>query len=264
MAKSERNQLRHYDGNLTGHATYDFGMTVAVSAHKGGSEDATPATWQAYQTALTTGAEYIEFDIRRTRDGDLVVFHDTYVAGRLVGDLSYEELCTAAGHRVPLVREVMKLIAGKAIGHLDLKEDGGEDEVIKLALGILGEGNFVATTLLDASIHRIKKSFPEVTAALSLGRDLREMARFMRLPARARELYPLARMRACGADWLAVHRRLARANVLRLCGRFGVPAMVWTVNEESQMRRLLGDPRVTVLITDRPRHALRLRSLRTC
>jgi glycerophosphoryl diester phosphodiesterase len=112
---------------------------------------------------------------------------------------------------------------------------------------------------VDASIHRIKKSFPEVTAALSLGRDLREVTRVMRLPARARELYPIARMRACGADWLAVHRRLARANVLRLCGRFGIPAMVWTVNEESQMRRLLVDPRVTVLITDRPRHALRLR-----
>ena len=165
-------------------------MTVAVSAHKGGSEDATPATWEAYQTALTTGAEYIEFDIRRTRDGDLVVFHDAHVAGRLVGDLTYEELCAVARHRVPLVREVMKLIAGKAIGHLDLKEDGGEEEVIKLALATLGEGNFVATTLLDASIHRIKKSFPEVTAALSLGRDLREVARFMRLPARARELYP--------------------------------------------------------------------------
>ncbi len=260
MSKSGRNQLRRYGGNRTGHATYDFDMTVAVSAHKGGSEDATPATWEAYQTALTTGAEYIEFDIRRTRDGDLVVFHDPSIGGRAIGDLTYEQLCGVMGHRVPLVREVMKLIAGRAIGHLDLKEDGGEEEIIKLALDILGEENFVATTLLDASIHRIKKSFPDVTAALSIGRDLREVTRFMRLPARARELYPLARMRACGADWLAVHRRLARANVLRLCGRFSIPAMVWTVNEESQMRRLLADPRVTVLITDRPRHALSLRA----
>jgi glycerophosphoryl diester phosphodiesterase len=35
--------------------------------------------------------------------------------------------------------------------------------------------------------------------------------------------------------------------------------MVWTVNDEPQMRRFLADPRVAVLITDRPRHALRLR-----
>jgi glycerophosphoryl diester phosphodiesterase len=234
-------------------------MTVAVSAHKGGSEDAPPATWEAYETALTTGAEYVEFDIRRTRDGSLVVFHDPQLAGRTVAGLTYEELCTAAGYRVPLVREVMKLIAGRAIGHLDLKEVGDEHEVIRMALDLLGPGNFVATTLEDSSIGRIKKSYPEVTTALSLGRDLREVTRLLRLPARARELYPLGRMRACGADWLAVHRRLARANVLRLCGRFGIPAMVWTVNGEPQLRRFLADPRVTVLITDRPRYALRLR-----
>lgn len=235
-------------------------MTVAVSAHKGGSEDAPPATWEAYETALTTGAEYVEFDIRRTRDGDLVVFHDPRIAGRAVSALTYEELCTAAGHRVPLIRDVMRLIAGRMKGHLDLKESGGEDEVITLALDLLGPENFVATTLVDASVHRIKQRFPNVTAALSLGRDLREIGRLKRLPARTRELYPIGRMRACGADWLAVHRRLARANVLRLCGRLGVPAMVWTVNGEPQMRHFLADPRVTVLITDRPRHALRLRT----
>lgn len=234
-------------------------MTVAVSAHKGGSEDAPPATWEAYETAVTTGAEYVEFDIRRTRDGDLVVFHDPRAGGRPVGGLTYEELCLAAGHRVPKVRDVMNLIAGRATGHLDLKEVGGEDEVITMALDILGPDAFIATTLEDSSIRRIKKSFPHVTTALSLGRDLREVARMRRLPGRMRELYPLGRMRACGADWLAVHRRLARANVLRLCGRFGIPAMVWTVNGEPQMRRFLADPRVTVLITDRPRHALRLR-----
>ena len=235
-------------------------MTVAVSAHKGGSEDAPPATWKAYETALTTGAEYVEFDIRRTRDGDLVVFHDGQVAGRPVAALTYEELCAATGHRVPRVREVMKLIAGRAFGHLDLKETGYEHEVVVMALDLLGPGNFVATTLVDSSIGEIKKRYPEVTTALSLGRDLREVTRWLRLPVRARELYPLGRMRACGADWLAVHRRLARANVLRLCGRLGIPAMVWTVNGEPQMRRFLADSRVAVLITDRPRHALSLRT----
>jgi glycerophosphoryl diester phosphodiesterase len=234
-------------------------MTVAVSAHKGGSEDAAPASWQAYETALTTGAEYVEFDIRRTRDGDLVVFHDSHIAGRPVAGLSYDELCAVVGHRVPLVRDVMKLIAGKAVGHLDLKETGYEHEVVKMALDLLGPGNFVATTLVDSSIAEIKRRHPEVTTALSLGRDLREVGRWLRLPVRARELYPLGRMRACGADWLAVHRRLARANVLRLCGRFGIPAMVWTVNGEPQMQRFLADSRVAVLITDRPRRALSLR-----
>jgi glycerophosphoryl diester phosphodiesterase len=234
-------------------------MTVAVSAHKGGSEDAPSGTLRAYESAVGIGAEYVEFDIRRTRDGHFVVFHDPVIEGRPVNELTFDELCAAAGHRVPRVREVMELIAGKAFGHLDLKEIGDEAEIIGLALEHLGPGNFVATTLADVSILRIKERFPEVITALSLGRDLRDLRRLMRLPVRARELYPIGRMRACGADWLAVHRRLARANVLRLCGRLSVPAMVWTVNGDPQIRRFLADSRVTVLVTDRPRYALSLR-----
>jgi glycerophosphoryl diester phosphodiesterase len=33
-------------------------------------------TIEAYARALETGAEYVEFDIRRTADGELAAFHD--------------------------------------------------------------------------------------------------------------------------------------------------------------------------------------------
>jgi glycerophosphoryl diester phosphodiesterase len=46
---------------------------AAISAHRGGSERVPAATYQAYRTAAGTGAEYIEFDIRRTADADWVV-----------------------------------------------------------------------------------------------------------------------------------------------------------------------------------------------
>jgi glycerophosphoryl diester phosphodiesterase len=35
--------------------------------------------------------------------------------------------------------------------------------------------------------------------------------------------------------------------------------MVWTVNEDAALRAFLADPRVDVLITDRPRRAVELR-----
>jgi len=64
--------------------------TVSISAHKGGGEDkAEPATYAAYELALSSGAEYAEFDIRRTRDGVLVAYHDARAAhtGPAVGEL---------------------------------------------------------------------------------------------------------------------------------------------------------------------------------
>lgn len=84
----------------------------------------TSATYEAYEDALTTGADYVEFDIRKTADNMLVVYHDLHAAGtgRCISDLSYDEACSLLGYRVPKVRDVMEMIAGKMIGHLDLKE----------------------------------------------------------------------------------------------------------------------------------------------
>ena len=70
----------------------------------------------------------------------------------------------------------MALLAGRLIGHLDLKETGYEENVVALASSILGPGNFVVTTLEDASVATIKRAFPEVRTALSLGRSLRRSA----------------------------------------------------------------------------------------
>src|SRR5690606_19094620 len=78
----------------------------------------------------------------------------------------------------------------------------------------------------------------------------------------AHDFAPLPLIRKAGADMVAVNHRLARVGVLRQCGRAGIPAMVWTVNAEPVMRRFLGDPRVAVLVTDRPDVALKLREER--
>ena len=240
---------------------------IAISAHQGGSETAPGGTLLAYQRSVQTGAEYVELDIRRTADGELVVFHDDHVpAGHdpdesiPVGRLSRPQLSELAGYPVPLVAEVMELISGKAIGHLDLKDIGGEVEAISLALDILGSDNFVASTLEDVSIARVKRHFPAVRTALSLGRDLTRVSWPYRVRTRCGELFPLRRIRACGADWVAVHHRLATATVLAICARHGIGAMVWTVNQEPLIDRFLVDQRVSVLITDRPEFAVRRRA----
>ena len=229
---------------------------AAISAH-----GPRTGTIEMYANALETGAEYVEFDIRRTADGELAAFHDARTSqGDPLAAISYSRLCELAGYPVPRVTEVMAAIAGKATGHLDLKDTGAEDTVVEMALDILGPGNFVVTTLEDQSVAAIKARFPSVPVALSLGRDLDEVPRSRRAATRLSELRPMRRLRACRADWVAVHRRLASAGVLAQCHRAGIEAMVWTVDEDAEMRRWLTDQRVTVLITNRPADAVALRA----
>ena len=229
--------------------------TALISAHRGGSEHAPPATYEAFEHSVTTGAEYVEFDIRRTRDHALVVHHDDRVGRHRVAELRHAELSELAGYRVPLVRDVMRLLAGRAAGHLDLKETGYEGEIIDLAQRILGPENFVATTLEDSSVAAIKRSFPHVRTALSLGRDLRGTPKTGWARVRTSELFPLARIRSCRADWVAVNFTLARLGVIRACRRAGIGVMVWTVDSDRLIDHFVGDQHVDVLITNRPRHA---------
>ena len=146
---------------------------AAISAHSPRA-----GTIEAFADAAGTGAEYVEFDIRRTADGELCAFHDACTRhGEPLAAISYSRLCELAGYPVPRVADVMAMIAGKATGHLDLKDTGGEEQVVEMALDILGAGNFVVTTLEDRSVATIKARFPAVPTALSLGRDLDEVPR---------------------------------------------------------------------------------------
>ncbi|WP_425247101.1 glycerophosphodiester phosphodiesterase family protein [Streptomyces sp. NEAU-NA10] len=238
-----------------------MGSRPAVSAHRGGSERCGAATREAYEDALVSGAEYVEFDVRRTADGVFVVHHDARACrtGPPLSRITYAELCARTGHAVPVVEEVMALAAGRLVGHLDLKEAGYERELIDRAVALLGRDGFVATTLEDRSVAAITRSFPGVRTALSLGRDRAEIAAGRLVGTRVSELFPLRRLRACGAHGVAVHHRLARATVLRGAARHGLFTMVWTVNDDAGLRTFLADRRVDVLITDRPRRAVRLR-----
>ena len=235
----------------------------AVSAHRGGTEHAAPATWEAYEDALASGAEYVECDVRRTADGVFVVHHDPRVGhtGPPLSTLTHAELNARAGYPVPVVDEVMELIAGKLVAHLDLKETGHERELIGRAVALLGADGCVATTLEDRSVAAITAAHPRVRTALSLGRDGHGLGRRRLVATRISELLPMRRVRACGAHGVAVHQRLARATVLREAARNRLFTMVWTVNEDTALRGFLDDPRVDVLITDRPRRAVELRGL---
>ncbi|HEU5158086.1 MAG TPA: glycerophosphodiester phosphodiesterase [Streptosporangiaceae bacterium] len=219
---------------------------TAISAHRAGESE------EAYEAAAAVGADYVEIDVRRTGDGELVAHHDDRVRGLRLAGASYRELCVAAGRAVPRLRDVLAAIAGRAAVQLDLKEAGCERAAVAMATGHLDPADIVVTSRLPASVALVKREFTGVRTALSLGRGWYE-------PGGVRDLFPLRRLRACGADWIAINHRLAGLGVLGRCAQYGFPAMVWTVNTDALMRQFLADPRVAVLITDRPHRAAELR-----
>jgi glycerophosphoryl diester phosphodiesterase len=238
---------------------------VRISAHDSQRLHAELGPRPGYRDALAAQADYVEFDIRRTADAELVTFHDARTRqGRLVSQVGYGQLCDLVGREVPKVADVLALIRGRARAHLDLKETGAEGLLVRLALDILGPGEFIITSPEDASVAAIRRRFPaaaEVPVALTLsaGRLAPGPAGTGALRTRLSELRPWSRLRACGADWVAVDHRLALAGIVRQCRRRHLKVMVWTVNNDLELRYWLSRPGVDVLVTDRPARAVALR-----
>jgi glycerophosphoryl diester phosphodiesterase len=232
----------------------------AISAHRGGSEVAPPGTYDAYRSALAGGAEFVEFDVRRTADDELVAFHDPNLGrGRPVGALTYADLCRLADYEVPTVSGVLQLIAGRASAHIDLKERDCLVPVATEALRLLEPARIIVTTGDEAAIRELRRRFPAVPCGLTIGGDLAQTARYLTGRARGQVRSRVDAVTAAGADWAVVQERLAGSGALAECRRRGLATMVWTVNDDGALARWLSSPDADVLVTDRPRRAAELR-----
>ena len=233
-------------------------MRPLVSAHRGGQVAAGETAAERYRRAIELGVDFVEFDVRRTRDGVTVICHDDCTAsGRAVREFAYSELTHELGAEAMTFDELLDVAAGRVGLHLDLKEPGYEAEVVRAALDRCPVERLVITSG-ENEIRAIKQEYPEVRVGLSIGDDVRGLAPWLKLRMRLSELFPRARLERSRADFVAVHQQLADLSMLRYCASHGLPAWVWTVDDEPSMARYLADPRVSTLITNRPDLAMRL------
>jgi glycerophosphoryl diester phosphodiesterase len=221
-------------------------MTRAmVAAHRGVAAGGAENTIAAFTNAIDIGADMIEFDVRSTRDGELIAFHDAHAGGVPVGSLSRDDIAAAAGVRPPLLADVLRVCADRIRLDVELKEDGYVPDVMAVLRAGFDVGQLVVTSFLPDVVAQAKDAFPEVKTGLLVGGGP-----WTDLPARLRELYPVALARQVRADYLAPHYRLASLGVVRRAAAAGLPCLLWTVNSPDLIRKYAADPRIAAIITD--------------
>jgi glycerophosphoryl diester phosphodiesterase len=221
-----------------------------VIAHRGvwGTAPDAPAenTLEAFEAAIALGADMIELDVRRTRDGQLVVFHDARVKSVPTGSLRYEAIKGKHSNaRPPLLGEALEVTKDRIALNLEIKETGYVNETIAL-LRPFGLERCLLSSFLDDVVREAKTFAPDLRTGLLVGAGFRK-ALTMRLP-------------ATRADCMVLHRRLADATALAKLTAAGIPAVIWTVNGPRALDRYLGHPAVEGVITDQPARALERRA----
>ena len=140
-------------------------------AHRGlYNDERAENSMSAFRAAVEAGYG-IELDVRLSKDGELVVFHDdtlTRVAkieGR-VDEFTADELSeiklSDTEDTVPKFSDVLKLVDGRVPLLVEIKEDAGNYKVSSRTAEILKEynGRFIVESFNPLSLHNFGKLYP--------------------------------------------------------------------------------------------------------
>jgi len=229
-----------------------------IIAHRGMPMLDRENTIGSFSKAIESGADMVEFDVRKTKDNIFVVHHDEGISGYNLCDMTFSEankLANDLGYVMPSLDEVLELLAGSIRLDVELKEEGYEDNIIEVLLRRFTPDQFVITSFNDSSIARIKKAFPQIQVGLLLGRDKPKNIIMTRLS----ELFPFGRCSKAGADFVAPHYKLLKFGFVRRAQKHNKQVFVWTVDDEEQIRSCLLNSGIKAIITNRADIALSVR-----
>jgi glycerophosphoryl diester phosphodiesterase len=243
-------------------------VRVIATAHRGASAYAPENTLAAFRVGIDQKSDWIESDVQRTKDGELVLMHDT----TLSRTTDVEEIFPGrAPWRVAdfTLAEIRRLDAGSWMG----PEFAGEpvptmaemvDQVRRSRSGILMEIKHPALYPgIEAEVAEVFASFPGyVTSAVAAGRlavqsfDWESMRRYraaqpevpvglLGTPTLA-ELPGLAWADQINPNW----RTFDKAYVDRVHA-LGMEVHTWTIDDPADMRTVL-DRGVDGVITNKP------------
>jgi glycerophosphoryl diester phosphodiesterase len=240
-----------------------------VFAHRGASAELPEHTLAAYEAALKTGVDGVECDVRLTRDGHLVCFHDRRMERTSTGTGSFasytlsqlEELDFGSWHHsgtpapvltLDLLLELLKSARREVRLLVETKHPnrygGAVEHRLRAVLkrhGLLTDREPVKVTVMSFSPLAVRRSHELMPAVpkVQLIDLIPPGLRVRRLPFGTRIAGP----------GLELVRR--RPQLVRRLKAGGQQVYVWTVNEPGEVE-LMVDLGVDGIITDRPREVL--------
>lgn len=236
-------------------------VQTAIWAHRGSSTKYIENTIQAFEQAIADKADGIELDVQRTKDGQLVVYHDEQLkrltgVDRFLWQLTWAEIQALDLHalngeaKIPLLKDVLELMkATNLIVNIELKNSlnfypGMEAEVVDLVREMDMMDQVLFSSFNHESMHQMVQLVGSNHCAI-LTSDI--------------HFNPWSYAREVGVDVLhPMVNSLQQPNFVEESHRQGFKVNVWTADEEVHIYAalLLG---VDAIMTNEPEKAVQLR-----
>ena len=195
--------------------------------HRGARAYEPENTIRSFKKALELGSNAVELDVRMTKDGEVVVFHDAEVErttdGKgLVNELTLKEikqLKTEKDEMIPTLEEALDFLDEKLKVLIELKETGLEAKVLKTVQKKGLENNVVIVSFLEEALRKVRKLNEKVETGLIYVKNKNPVRSATEL--KANYLLPLYRFTHT-ADVQKAHQN-------------GLKVIVWTINQPEEV-----------------------------
>lgn len=218
---------------------------VDIWAHRGASRARPENTVEAFVEARAQGADGVELDVRRTREGAMAVHHDAVLPdGRPIFETDVADL----PQHVPLLDAALDACAGMLVNveiknvPVDVDHDPTErmaEAVVALVTELgLRDSVLVSSFSLD-TIDRVRSLDPSIATGYLTS------ARWNQVE---------ALQRAVDGGHGAIHPMdpVVNAELVRLAHDAGVRVHTWTVDDPDRIRWLVDECGVDAVITNVP------------
>ncbi|MBI3271749.1 MAG: glycerophosphodiester phosphodiesterase [Planctomycetes bacterium] len=220
-----------------------------VVGHRGVGRAEPENTLRSFERAAALGCDAVELDVHLSADRRLVVIHDETVNRTTNGKGAVKELPLSRlqrldagkGERIPTLDEVLDLVAGRMVVHVELKAPGTGAAAARL----LSRRKAEDWTEVSSFLH------PELVRAKGEDAKLRTGVLYFCVP-----VDPVGLAAAAGADALHPWHEFATPDLVRRAHRAGLTVLAWTADREEEIRRLVR-ARVDSICSNRPEVVLR-------
>jgi glycerophosphoryl diester phosphodiesterase len=233
-----------------------------VIAHRGASAIAPENTLAAIQAAAELGAVAVEFDLHASKDGGLVVMHDSTlarttngrgrVAHRTVQELQQLDAGSwfspdFASEVVPTLFEALENVGTTMIACIEVKTPAVSMAKIVDAVSRAEQmDNVVIFSFSPKQVSAAKRAMPSVPALLLV--DIEPWNRYSTTDL-------IAKAKESQADLLGLDHKGVTAPLVEGLHQSGIPVFVYTVDSDAEVKRMV-DIGVDGIISNRPRATL--------
>ncbi len=229
----------------------DISDQVTIVAHRGAAGAAPENTLASIRRAIADGADWVEIDVQESRDGEVVVVHDSdfmKLAGDpiKVWDADLERMQQIdigswfdpafSDQRVPTLADVLEEIRDKSKLVIELKYYGHDQALEQRVVDVVEAAgmadDIVVMSLKLPGIQKLKALRPEWTAGLLAATAVGDLTRL-------------------DVDFLAVNAGMASPRFIRRARESGKPVFVWTINDSLSLSHWMSMG-VDGVITDEP------------